>query len=94
MFRKTLPICTDVTAVFKKLDILKAFGVDTSLLKNNIVKSFAVDAWFGTVSAVTYTKNFGLDVVFCYKVKFPIPLGITLDGQLVIPLKKEVWIED
>jgi len=94
LFRKTLSICADVTAVFKKLDILKTFGLDASLLKNNIVKSFAVDAWFGTVTAVTYTRNFGLDVVFCYKVKFPIPLGITLDGQLVIPLKKEVWIED
>jgi len=92
-FRKTLPICADVTAAFKKLDILKTFGVDTALLKNNVMKSFGVDAWFGTVCAVTYTKNFGLDVVFCYKVRLPTPLGITLDGQLVIPLKKEVWVE-
>jgi hypothetical protein len=92
-FRKTLPICADVTAVFKKSDILKTFGVDTALLKNNVMKSFGVDAWFGTVCAVTYSRNFGLDVVFGYKVKFPTPLGITLDGQLVIPLKKEVWVE-
>ena len=94
LFRKTLSICADVTAVLRKLDILKTVGVDASLLRNNIMKSFALDAWFGTVTAVTYNIDFGLDVVFCYKVRFPVPLGMTLDGQLVIPLKKEVWIED
>jgi hypothetical protein len=93
LFRKMLPICADVTAVFKKLDILKTFGVDTALLKENVIESFGVDAWFGTVCAVAYSKNFGLDVVFRYKVKFPTPLGITLNGQLVIPLRKEVWVK-
>jgi hypothetical protein len=93
LLRKTLPICADVTAVFKKLDILKTFDVNTALLKNNVMKSFGVDTWFGAVCAVTYSRNFSLDVVFRYKVKFPTPLGITLDGQLVLPLKKEVWVE-
>jgi len=92
-FRKTLSICADVTTVFKKLGILKTFGVDTTLLRDNVMKTLGVDVWFGTVCAVAYSRNFGVDVVFRYKVKFPTPLGITLDGQLVIPLRKEVWVE-
>ena len=44
--------------------------------------------------AQTYTKTLILDVVFRYKVKLPTPLGITADGQLVIPLKRDVWTAD
>jgi len=76
-FEKTIAFSKQVDALFKKFEISK---------------TFSLDAWFGTVGAITYTKTFGLDVVFRYKVKLPTILGITLNGQLVIPLKKEVWI--
>ncbi len=76
-FEKTIVLSKQVNALFKKLET---------------PKTFSLDAWFGTVGAVTYTKAFALNVVFRYKAKLPTILGITLNGQLVIPLKKEVWI--
>ena len=78
LFRKSFVTQKQVDALFKRLDIQKTFTIDT---------------YIGAVTAQTYTKTLSIDVIFRYKVKLPSILGITLDGQLVIPFKKEVWVE-
>jgi hypothetical protein len=94
---------------FLKRDIVRSFAINTrfgavvtytmqkqidALFKKlGIQKTFAIDAYIGAVTTQTYTKTLSIDVIFRYKVKLPSILGITLDGQLVIPLKKEAWVE-
>ena len=78
--RKTTIIINEVDCedvLFKKISPSKVFGLD---------------AWFGTVGAATHAETFGLDAVFRYKVKLPTPLAITLDGRLVIPIRRDIWI--
>jgi hypothetical protein len=67
----------DADVLFSKLDLLESFGVDTTLLKRNIVRNFGVDASFGAALAKEISrqidvllkkldaqKTFGLDVYF------------------------------
>jgi hypothetical protein len=100
----------NIDSSFLKHNILKSFAVDarftaiathtistqinTLFKKHNIPKTFAIDTYIGEVSTQTHTKTIGIDTIFSYKVKLPPILGITLDGQLVIPVKKEVWIRN
>ena len=104
------PKTFNIDSGFLKHNIVKSFAVDarfgaiathtistqinTLLKKHNIPKTFAIDTYIGEVSAQTHTKTIGIDTIFSYKVKLPPILGITLDGQLVIPVKKEIWIRN
>jgi len=90
-FRKTQQIQRQFNALFRK-SITTQKQIDVLFKKYNMQKTFAVDIWIGIVGAVTYTKAFSIDVVFRYKVKLPTLLGITPDGQLVIPIKRDIWI--
>ena len=69
-----------------------SLAIDALFKKHDIPKAFAVDTYIGEVSAETHTKTIGIDTTFSYKAKLPPILGITLNGQIVIPVKKEVWI--
>ena len=66
-----------IDAIFKKLDLTKSFGLDT---------------YFAVSEAGTYTVNFGLNVVFAYKVKLP-ELWIDQNGKLVLNIEQPyAWV--
>ena len=77
------------TLFLKTSTVQKNF--DVSLQKTE-TKTLNLDVWFGTAAPTAHTKIFGVKTMFRYRIELPTPLGITLDGQLVIPLKREVWI--
>ena len=77
------------TLFLKTSTVQKNF--DVSLQKTE-TKTLSLDVWFGTAAPTAHTKIFGVKTMFCYRVELPTPLGITLDGQLVIRLKREVWV--
>ena len=66
--------------------------IDTLFKKQGIQKTFALDTYIGALIAQTYTRTFTLDAMFRHKVKLPTPLGITADGQLVIPIKRDIFV--
>lgn len=90
-FKETQQLQRQIDALLKK-SFAAQKQVDVLFKKQEVLESFSLDAWFGMVGTATYTKTFGVNVVFRYKAKLPPILGITLNGQLVIPLKREVWI--
>ena len=79
------------TLFLKTSTVQKNF--DVSLQKTE-TKTLSLDVWFGTAAPTAHTKIFGVKTMFRYRVELPTPLGITLDGQLVIPLKREVWVSN
>ena len=63
LFRKHgIEKTADVDVLLQKLDILATFGVDVNFLKQNIIKSFGVDARFGAL--VTQEISRQIDVLF------------------------------
>ena len=76
-FQKSFTTQKQLDTLFKKLDKLETFGVDTGFLKRNAIKSFALDARFSALMTKTIskqidallkrldaTKTFGLDTYF------------------------------
>lgn len=92
---KKLGLTTTYTidAIFKAI-LTQTYTLDSLFKKSNLTKTYTIDSIFGEVTVTTYTKTYSIDTVFKYKIRLPTPLGITLDGQLVIPLKRDVWISD
>jgi hypothetical protein len=45
---------------------------------------------FGLPLVVTVTKTFSIDAVFRYEVKLPLMIG--LNGEIVVPLKRRVFV--
>lgn len=92
VLRKTRIVTVGLDVVLCKTGA-KAFSTDV-LFKGLEFKSFLIDAYFGAVGAVTYTRSFALNVVFAYKVKLP---EILLDesGKIVLNISRPyVWVGD
>lgn len=90
-FKETQQLQRQIDVLLEKSFVVQK-QVDVLFKKQGVLESFSLNAWFGMVGAATYTKAFCVNVVFRYKAKLPPILGITLNGQLVIPLKRGVWI--
>ena len=89
-FKKSREAQAQINTLFLKTSTVQK-NFDVSLQKTE-TKTLSLDVWFGTAAPTAHTKIFGVKTMFRYRVELPTPLGITLDGQLVIPLKREVWI--
>ena len=107
-FQKSFLIQKQIDALFKRFGILKNFAVDArfgSLMTHTIskqidvllkrldaTKTFGLDVYFGPVKAETYAKNFGLDIIFAYKVRLP-ELWLDENGKIVLNISKPyTWV--
>ncbi len=84
----------DVDALLRKFDILETFGVDVDFLKQKI-KSFAVDAYFGSVMFQTISrqvdalfKRFDIPESFAVDACFGALMTQTISKQIDVVLKK------
>ena len=58
----------------------------------DVTKTFGLDVYFGSVAAETYAKEFGLDVMFAYKVRLS-ELWLDENGKLVLNISKPyAWV--
>jgi hypothetical protein len=97
-----------VDSLFKKLDASENFAVDAlfvALMTHTISKqvdvllkkldeiaSFGLDTRFGQVEAETYSRSFGLSVIFAYRVRLP-ELWLDENGKMVLNISKPyVWV--
>ncbi len=96
-----------IDALFTKLDVPESFAVDACfgalttqtisrqidvLLKKLATATFGLDTYFESVEAGTYAKNFGLSVMFAYRVRLP-ELWLDENGNLVLNISEPyVWV--
>jgi hypothetical protein len=66
--------------------------IDVLLKKLDATKTFALDTCFGAAEAEAYTRNFGLDIIFAYKVRLP-ELWLDENGRMVLNISKPyTWV--
>ena len=107
-FQKSFIAQKQIDAFFKRFDMLKSFAVDARfgalmaqtisrhvdvLLKRlDATKTFGLDVYFGAAEAETCAKNFALDAIFAYKVRFP-ELWLDENGKLVLNVSRPyAWV--
>jgi len=66
--------------------------IDVLLKRLDATKTFGLDVYFGPVEAETYAKNFGLNIIFAYKVRLP-ELWLDENGKIVLNISKPyTWV--
>jgi len=88
---RTILIQGQVDALFRKTQQIGK-DLDALFKKCDVLKAFAIDTYFGVVLTQTVVQTVKVDVLFRYKVK--LPMFISQDGQMIIPLKRSVWVGD
>jgi hypothetical protein len=107
-FQKSFNIQKQLDTLFKRFDIPKSFTldarfgtlmthilsrqIDAVLKKVDATKTFGLDVYFGAAEAETYTKAFGLTVIFAYKVRLP-ELWFDENGKIVLNISTPyTWV--